>query len=125
MASGRIVQTNREKDVSDEYRVALVVTPQTGDETLREIGAIGFLLMEIIQEAWGLSGRVSVEKHSNGVRVIAIPEMLKGTTRTLNGVIRYGVSSRVRCESRENKRNPRSLATHIKLSGGSASSLFV
>lgn len=83
MALGRIVQTHREKYVSDEYRVELVVTPQTGDENLREIGAIGVLLMEIIQEACGLSGRVSVEKHIDGVRVSITPEKSEDSACTL------------------------------------------
>lgn len=80
LAIGRITQIHREKYDSDDHRVVLVVTPQTGDENLREIGAIGSLLIELVQEVCGLSGHVSVEKQINGVRISITPEKTEDST---------------------------------------------
>ncbi len=69
--------------VNVENRIVFDVTPHTGDENLREIGAIGLLLVETIQEACGLSGLISVEKRINGVRISIALEKTVDSTWTL------------------------------------------
>lgn len=66
-------ETQRVFSVVDAYSVDLEITPRTGDEDLREIGAIGSLLLELIKETCGLTGRITVEESSNGVRVRVKP----------------------------------------------------
>jgi hypothetical protein len=81
LAIGKITQIHREKyDEDVDQRVVLVVTPNTGNENLREIGAIGSLLIELVQEVYGFSGVVSVERCINGVRVSITPEKTVGST---------------------------------------------
>ncbi len=81
LAIGKITQIHRERyDIDDHHRVVLVVTPKTGNENLREIGAIGSLLIELVQEVYGFSGVVSVERHINGVCVSITPEKAVDST---------------------------------------------
>lgn len=76
---------HRELRVNDETLIVFDVTHQTGDENLREIGAISTLLIEIVQEVCGLSGRVSVEKSIDGIRVSIATENSEDSTYTLEG----------------------------------------
>jgi hypothetical protein len=76
----RLKALHRGVRANDENLIVFDVTPQTIDESLREIGAIGTLLIEIVQEVCGFSGRVTVEKRINGVRVSITPEKPEDTT---------------------------------------------
>jgi hypothetical protein len=51
------------------YPIDLDITPETESEDLREIGAIGSLLVELVREHSGLTGRITVEESPDGVRV--------------------------------------------------------
>lgn len=73
MATALVEETQRGVRVLDAYPVDLEITPKTGDEDLREIGAISSLLVDLIREVCGLSGRITVEESSDGVRVRVDP----------------------------------------------------
>jgi hypothetical protein len=69
VATALVEETQRGVSVLDAYPVDLEITPKTGDENLREIGAIGNLLIDLIRDVCGLSGRITVEESPDGVRV--------------------------------------------------------
>ena len=71
----RIEVSNRTSSGSDSYPIVIDVTPETDDENLREIGAIGSLLIEIIQEVCDISGCITVEEITNGVRIVIKPAL--------------------------------------------------
>ena len=73
MATALVEETQRGYSVLDAYPIDLEVTPKTGDEHLREIGAIGSLLIELIRDTCGLSGRITIEEAPDGVRVRVEP----------------------------------------------------
>jgi hypothetical protein len=76
---------HRDVRVNEENLIVFDVTVQTGDENLREIGAISALLIELVQEVCGLSGRISVEKFIDGIRVSIITENSEDSTYALKG----------------------------------------
>lgn len=53
----------------DTYPINLEITPETDNEHLREIGAIGSLLIELIRENCGLTGQIVLEESPDGVRI--------------------------------------------------------
>ncbi len=69
MATELMEETQRIISVTDAYPIDIVITPKTGCEDLREIGAIGTLLLELVKDTCGLSGRITVEATPAGVRV--------------------------------------------------------
>jgi hypothetical protein len=73
VATALVEETQRGVSVLDAYPVDLEITPKTGDENLREIGAIGSLLIDLIRDVCGLSGRITVEESPDGVRVRVEP----------------------------------------------------
>ena len=73
MATALVEETQRGIGVVDAYPVEIEITPKTGDEHLREIGAIGSLLAELIRDTCGLSGRITVEESLDGVRIRVEP----------------------------------------------------
>ncbi|MFX0168171.1 MAG: hypothetical protein ACFE89_02335 [Candidatus Hodarchaeota archaeon] len=77
MATEVIEETQQLVGVVDAYPVDLEITPATGDENLREIGAIGTLLLELVRDTCGLNGRITVEATPTGVRVRVEPNGLE------------------------------------------------
>ena len=77
MATELIEETQQLIGVQDAYPVDLEITPKTGDEDLREIGAIGTLLLELVRDTCGLNGRITVEATPTGVRVRVEPTGLE------------------------------------------------
>lgn len=73
MATALVEETQRGIGVNDAYPIEIEITPKTGDEHLREIGAIGSLLAELIRDTCGLSGRITVEESLDGVRIRVEP----------------------------------------------------
>jgi len=53
----------------DVNPINLEISPETENENLREIGAIGSLLIELIRENCGLTGQITVEESADGVRI--------------------------------------------------------
>jgi hypothetical protein len=73
VATELMEETQRIIGVVDAYPIDIDITPKTGDEDLREIGAIGSLLIELVKDTCGLNGRITVEATPNGVRVRVEP----------------------------------------------------
>ena len=73
MATELMEETQRIIGVADAYPIDIDITPKTGDEDLREIGAIGTLLLELVKDTCGLNGRIIVEATPSGVRVRVEP----------------------------------------------------
>jgi hypothetical protein len=73
VATELMEETQRMIGVTDAYPIDLCITPKTGCEDLREIGAIGTLLLELVKDTCGLNGRVIVEATPSGVRVRVEP----------------------------------------------------
>ena len=69
MATELMEETQRIIGIVDAYPIDIDITPKTGDEDLREIGAIGSLLIELVKDTCGLNGRITVEATPSGVRV--------------------------------------------------------
>lgn len=69
-----VEETQRVISVLDAYPVDLEITPRTGNENLREIGAIGTLLVELIRDTCGLKGRITVEESIDGIRIRVEPK---------------------------------------------------
>ncbi|MFX1561871.1 MAG: hypothetical protein ACFFDP_01000 [Promethearchaeota archaeon] len=53
----------------DSSPINLEITSETDNEHLREIGAIGSLLIELIRENCGPTGQITVEETPDGVRI--------------------------------------------------------
>jgi hypothetical protein len=77
VATELIEETQHLVGVHDAYPVDLEITPATGCEDLREIGAIGTLLLELVRDTCGLNGRITVEATPTGVRVRVEPNGLE------------------------------------------------
>lgn len=77
MATELIEETQHMVGVTDACPVDLEITPATGCEDLREIGAIGTLLLELVKDTCGLNGRITVEATPAGVHVRVEPTGLK------------------------------------------------
>jgi hypothetical protein len=73
VATELMEETQRIIGVVDAHPIDIDITPKTGDEDLREIGAIGTLLIELVKDTCGLNGRITVEATPNGVRVRVEP----------------------------------------------------
>ncbi|MFW9830825.1 MAG: hypothetical protein ACFFD8_03540 [Candidatus Thorarchaeota archaeon] len=73
MATELMEETQRIIGVERVYPIDIDITPKTGDENLREIGAIGSLLLELVRDTCGLNGRITVEATPGGVRVRVEP----------------------------------------------------
>ncbi len=73
MATELMEETQRMIGVKDAYPFDIDITPKTGCENLREIGAIGTLLIELVKDTCGLTGRLIVEATPSGVRVRVEP----------------------------------------------------
>jgi hypothetical protein len=69
VATEMMEETQQLFKVVDAYPIDLEITPNTGNEDLREIGAIGSLLVELIKETCGLNGRITVDATPAGVRI--------------------------------------------------------
>ncbi len=74
MATVMVEETQRVINALDAYPVDLEITPRTGNENLREIGAIGTLLLELIRDTCGLEGRITVEESIDGIRIRVEPK---------------------------------------------------
>jgi hypothetical protein len=74
VATVMVEETQRVISVLDAYPVDLEITPRTGNENLREIGAIGTLLVELIRDTCGLKGRITVEESIDGIRIRVEPK---------------------------------------------------
>jgi hypothetical protein len=74
VATVMVEETQRVISVLDAYPVDLEITPRTGTENLREIGAIGTLLVELIRDTCGLKGRITVEESIDGIRIRVEPK---------------------------------------------------
>ena len=85
MATALVEETQRVICVGDAYPIDLEITPQTGNEDLREIGAIGTLLIELIRDTCGLKGRIIVEKNHDGVRIRVEPNGQNASTHARIG----------------------------------------
>jgi hypothetical protein len=73
VATELMEETQRISSITDAYPIDLNITPKTGCEDLREIGAIGTLLVELVKDTCGLNGRIIVEATPSGVRVRVEP----------------------------------------------------
>ncbi|TRO54707.1 hypothetical protein E2P64_08595 [Candidatus Bathyarchaeota archaeon] len=73
MATELMEETQRMIGITDAYPIDIDITPKTGCEDLREIGAIGTLLLELVKDTTGLKGRIIVEATPGGVRVRVEP----------------------------------------------------
>lgn len=73
MATELMEETQPIVSVVETYPIDLDITPQTGNEDLREIGAIGTLLLELVRDTCGLNGRITVEAAPGGVRIRVEP----------------------------------------------------
>ena len=73
MATELMEETQRIISVTDAYPIDSDITPKTGCEDLRESGAIGTLLLELVKDTCGLTGRIIVEPTPTGVRVRVDP----------------------------------------------------
>ncbi len=73
MATELMEETQPIVNVVDTYPVDLDITPKTGNEDLREIGAIGTLLLELVKDTCGLNGRITVEATPGGIRIRVEP----------------------------------------------------
>jgi len=73
VATELMEETQRIIGVTDAYPIDIDITPKTGCEDLREIGAIGTLLLELVKDTCGLNGRITVEATPGGVRVRVEP----------------------------------------------------
>jgi hypothetical protein len=77
VATELMEETQRITGVLDAHPIDIDITPKTGDEDLREIGAIGSLLIELVKDTCGLNGRIIVEATPDGVRVRVEPNSHK------------------------------------------------
>ncbi len=73
MATELMEETQRIIGVDNAYPIDIDITPNTGCEDLREIGAIGTLLIELVKDTCGLNGRITVEATPAGVRIRVEP----------------------------------------------------
>jgi hypothetical protein len=73
VATELMEETQRIIGITDAYPIDIDITPKTGCEDLREIGAIGTLLLELVKDTTGLKGRIIVEATPGGVRVRVEP----------------------------------------------------
>ncbi|MFX1318823.1 MAG: hypothetical protein ACFE9D_04400 [Promethearchaeota archaeon] len=73
MATELMEETQRMIGINDAYPIDINITPKTRCEDLREIGAIGTLLLELVKDTTGLKGRIIVEATPGGVRVRVEP----------------------------------------------------
>ncbi len=73
VATELMEETQRMIGITDAYPIDIDITPKTGCEDLREIGAIGTLLLELVKDTTGLKGRIIVEATPGGVRVRVEP----------------------------------------------------
>jgi hypothetical protein len=73
VATELMEETQRIIGITDAYPIDINITPKTGCEDLREIGAIGTLLLELVKDTTGLKGRIIVEATPGGVRVRVEP----------------------------------------------------
>jgi hypothetical protein len=73
VATELIEETQRITSVTDAYPIDIDITPKTGCEDLREIGAIGTLLLELVKDTLGLDGRITMESTPHGVRLRVEP----------------------------------------------------
>ncbi len=80
MVETRLKAFHRDARINDATLIVFDVTAQTADESLRELGAISTLLMDIVQEVCGFTGPISVEKHVNGVRISVTVEKSEDST---------------------------------------------
>ncbi|MFX1562760.1 MAG: hypothetical protein ACFFDP_05590 [Promethearchaeota archaeon] len=53
----------------DTNPINLEISPETENENLREIGAIGSLLIELIRQNCGLTGQITIEESEEGIRI--------------------------------------------------------
>ncbi len=73
VATELMEETQRMIGITDAYPIDIDITPKTGCEDIREIGAIGTLLLELVKDTTGLKGRIIVEATPGGVRVRVEP----------------------------------------------------
>jgi len=73
VATALVEETQRGVSVFDAYPVDLEIFFLSGYDNHREIGAIGSLLIDLIRDVCGLSGRITVEESPDGVRVRVDP----------------------------------------------------
>lgn len=68
MNAGKNRRGSQRDDAEDTYPVVIEVAPQTSDGAFQEIGALGSLLIQLVQNVFGSPGCISVVEHLNGVR---------------------------------------------------------
>jgi hypothetical protein len=87
VATELMEETQRIIGITDAHPFDINITPKTGNEDLREIGAIGTLLIELVKDTCGLSGRITVETTPDGVRVRVEPNGQRvSTVASIGGI---------------------------------------
>ena len=85
MATELMEETQRIIGATHASHIDIDITPKTGDEDLREIGAIGTLLIELVRDTCGLNGRITVEATPGGVRVRVEPNGQEASIASIGG----------------------------------------